>query len=212
MATLRTLPKPLVRRPDEIDNLEYLREFGQSVESTRLDVADLQRRTALLEGVSAYGNVVMTRNEWVVNGRPLLRFGQPISEPMKNVSVLSGGVGLKLELEGLWRLDCYTWAASTIYTGHPFAQIEVEIKTPASMGGSTFTKPFKVDTDDGSVGGAMSFVAEEPGYEIRVYAQTGRWRRMLGGTRYSYLSVNRWNPEKTTAGTPEVPDGPGQPT
>lgn len=208
MAELR-FPQPLASRPDEVDNLEYLRDFGQSFEDTRLGVLDLQRRTALLEGVSAYGNVVMTRNEWVVGGRSLLRFGQPISEPMKNVSVLSGGVGLKLELEGLWRLDCYTWAASTIYTGHAYAQIEVEVKAPASMGGTAFTKPFKVDTDDGSVGGAMSFVAEEPGYEIRVYAQTGRWRRMLGGTRYSYLSVNRWNPEKTNAGTPEVPDGPG---
>ncbi|WP_458681963.1 hypothetical protein [Prescottella equi] len=201
MTQLRTLPKPLTRRPDQIDNLEYLREFGETFE-------DLRRRTALLEGVSAYGNVAMTRNEWVVGGRPLLRFGEWIGDP-KNVSLLPDGAGLLLGMEGLWRLDCYTWAASTIYTGHAFAQIEVEIKLPASMGGGIkFTKPFKVDTDDGSVGGAYSFIAEEPGYEIRVYAQTGRWRRMLGGTRYSYLSVNRWNPEKVNTGSETVPDGP----
>lgn len=210
MAELRIHPRPMTRRPDRVDNLTYLREFGQSVEETRLATLDLQRRTAVLEGVSAYAEVAMTRNEWVVGGRPLLRFGELVSQP-KNVSVLSDGAGIRLELAGLWRMDCYTWAASTIYTGHAFAQIEIDVKTPPILGGTVSTKVFKTDTDDGTVGGAMTLVALEPGYEIRVYARTGRWRRMLGGTRYSSLWVNRWNPEGTGGGTPTVPDGPGEP-
>lgn len=207
-AKLLVHPTPVARRPDEVDNLEYLREFGSMVEATRLGVEDLEKRTGNLEGVSAYGNVAMSRNEWVVSARPKLLFNQLIGDP-KGVSVLPDG-GLELLLDGLWRLDCYVWAASTPYTGAAWVNVDVEIRR---ADGSIYqTRPFKEDVNDGSLGGGYSFVTDGPGWQVRVFAESGRWRRILGGTKYSYLSVNRWNPEKSNPGTPEVPDGPGAPT
>ncbi len=74
MAELRVMPKPLVRQPDRIDNLEYLRDFGRTVESTREDVA-------ILNGVRGFAAAYMTKNvniEWSFGSNVRkLPFGAP---------------------------------------------------------------------------------------------------------------------------------------
>ncbi|MFC7450563.1 hypothetical protein [Rhodococcus daqingensis] len=194
--------------PDLDAGRDQLRRFGSSVE-------DLRGRTSLLEGVVAYGNVSMTRNEWVVGARPILRFGHQVGE-MKGVSITPAGDGLILESEGCWRVDCHSTAAGTGFTGDPWVDLDIEIHKPVGTPGDPIfdRKRYTAWLGDGqaSVGGPVSFVPPAPGYRVFAFAASARWRRMLGGTLYSQMSVNKWDNRTTHGDAPsEVGDGPGAP-
>lgn len=171
----------------------------------------LEGRTDLLEGVVAYGNLSATRNEWCspLNGyRPALQFGQQVG-PMKGVGNM--GNGAMLYSKGLWRVDCWVMGDHTTWGGDGWIAMDIEVRN--SNNTLYEQKTFEFDAPGrGSVGGCHSFVTPAPNYRIHAFVRSGRWRRFLGGTLYSTMSVNKWDNNTTNQAPGTVGDGPGAAT
>jgi len=175
---------------------------------TPVQIQSLQDRAQELEGVIGYGNVVMTRNEHIglLDTRPILKFGGQIGR-MKGVTIAPGGDGLVLGSPGLWRADCIIYPDFTNFTGDPWVIMDLEVHYP--QGGLYERKRVRSEIGGGqSLVGMLSFTVPDPGYRVHVFVTSGRWRRFLGGTLWSMLSVNKWDTQITPMPPDEVPDGP----
>lgn len=176
-----------------------------------VQISNLQNRAQELEGVIGYGNVVQTRNEWVdaSQSRPILKFGAQVGR-MKGVSVTPAADGLVLGSPGLWRADALVYADTTLYTGSDWITADLEVHYPASEGGGLYErKTIRASSGNGtSLVGNVSFTTPRPGFQVFVFVSSGRWRRFLGGSQWSMLSVNKWDTQVVASPPATVPDGP----
>lgn len=220
------LPTP--QRPDYEATWAELARFGTTagdaynVAGSAYDgVVDLESRTDLLEGVQGYGNLSAIRNQWVVADN-YLPFQQQIG-PKKGVNLVTIGSGstsyggFQLITSGLWRVDAYSLVSDTPFGGANWADLEIEVRRPDH---SVYErKRFTIITGAnestvggtsaiGTVGGCHSFVAPTAGYMVFVLGRAGRWRRYMGGTLYSTLSINKWDSNVTAQAPGTVGDSP----
>lgn len=180
-------------------------------DDTPVQINQLQNRAQELEGVIGYGNVVMSRNEWVdiSNPRPILQFGTQVGR-MKGVSITPAGDGLVLGSPGLWRADAICFPDNTVYTGDNWTVADLEVHYPESEGGGLYDRK-RVRSAAGSgtsLVAVSSFTVPRPGFRVFVFVESGRWRRWLGGSQWSMLSVNKWDTSTAAMPPAEVPDGP----
>ncbi|MFI2216513.1 hypothetical protein ACH47B_06470 [Rhodococcus sp. NPDC019627] len=182
----------------------------------RLD--GLEGRTDLLEGVVAYGNLSMDKNQWVIEGAGHPGRWMPYSQqvgPRKGVNLVTIGAGndmgngFQLLSAGLWRVDVFTQVWDTPFTGNNWADLEIQVLTPTN---SIYeVKRFTVDCPEGvhmTIGGPHSFVVPAMGYKVFAVGRAGRWRRFMGGTLYSTFSINKWDNDTYPQAPGTVPDSP----
>lgn len=173
----------------------------------------LKGRTELLESVSGFCTLVMSKN-WNVNGGGLNGFARALpfdSEPVphKNASPYYGLFhgsgdnrhGILIEAAGTWRFDAHiTLAGQSISLLYGEAPAQLWL---TAWRKSTRTVYSERRCDVGLANNNLSHtiahtvvVAPEDAGDIVVCVSfghgQGRWR-VLGGDRWSSLSVNRWD-------------------
>lgn len=206
-------PRPPARLDSEA-TVQALGRLGKVAEDSRIGVDELRARTDLLEGVVAYGNTSMDRNEWIVisdaNDGRYLPFSLQVG-PMKGVQLVTRGqigVGYRLLSKGVWRVDALVEVWDTSFTGGDWADLDVVVFRPD--GTEYERKRFNVRAIAEarvSLGGPHSFVVPDPGYEVFCMGRSGKWRRFMGGTLWSTFSVNKWDNGVTAQPPGTVPDG-----
>ncbi|WP_072689253.1 hypothetical protein [Rhodococcus marinonascens] len=184
------------------------------------DVNGLGGRTDLLEGVVAYGNAVMGKNQWLVNSSVPLPFSLTIG-PMKGVEQVTtgSGSGFKMLSEGCWRVDVFTLVDGTPFTGSNDCELDIRVECPD--GSEYETKRFVLElgstapgfgtNQKGTIGGPHSFVVPDPDYRVFAIGRSSRWRRYMGGTLYSMFSINKWDTQVTDQAPSEVDDSDNAP-
>lgn len=202
MAELRILPKPLVRRPDPIDNLEYLREFGSSIEETR-------NLAAALDGVRGYAASYMTNNvniEWGTDNRRKLPFKGPLG-PSRGCHVDTSAGHIVLEEEGLWTCTAVTRARSTGYGGSDNGVVlYLSIRRPDGSIYDELWDDEQLGSGSGTLELSAPFLIPEPNYQVQAHIWSGKWRWIDGGTRFSRLAVVKHDNRTVNPGEGTVPD------
>lgn len=174
-------------------------------------VIDLEGRADVLEGVVAYGNMSMTRNEWII-GDTWLPFGQQVGrmKGVTSVAIGSGmGRGFQVESEGLFRVDVVTHIWDTPFTGNDWNDLDIVVYRPDGVEHERkrYTEMCG-NGDHNSIGGPHTFIAPSAGYRVFAQGRAGRWRRYMGGTLHSTFSINKWDAAVTSQAPGTVPDSP----
>ncbi|EGD24642.1 hypothetical protein [Prescottella equi] len=202
MAELRILPKPLVRRPNTIDNLEYLREFGQTMESTRENVA-------LLNGVRGFAAAYMTKNvniEWSFGSNVRkLPFDAPFGVEPKGARVDPSG-HIVFDEAGLWSCTAITRARKTDYSGNDGVVLYLSVRRPDGSIYDELQDDKQLGNKSGSLILTAPFLVPEPGYQLHALVWSGKWRWFDGGTRFSRLFAVKHDNRPTNPGQETVPD------
>lgn len=199
MAELRVLPKPLARRPDPIDNLSYLREFGQTVEDTRL-------RTELLASVSGLCSLTMSQNVNINGGGSSatpLPFDRNVI-PYKNASPFKGlftpsskeRCGILIEAEGTWRADTQvTFSGGTGETNAELYLSAWNLTTRTLIEERKFFARLYQQPRSWTVQHTILVPPELAGQVVVCcsVAHGGFYWPVRGGLTNSSLSVNRWD-------------------
>lgn len=201
MAELRILPQPLARRPDEVDNLELLRSFGESMEATRQSVA-------LLEGVRGFAAAYMTKNvniEWSTSNVRKLPFAAPFGVEPKGCHIDPSG-HIVFDEEGLWSCTAVTRARSTSYSGNDGVVLYLSIRRPDGTVYDELQDDKQLANGSGSLTLTAPFLIPEPGYQLQALVWSGKWRWFDGGTRYSRLFAVKHDNRPINPGQETVPD------
>lgn len=201
MAELRILPQPLVRRPDEVDNLEYLQDFGASIEATRQSVT-------LLEGVRGFAAAYMTKNlniAWGTSNVRKLLFNAPFGVEPKGAHIDPAG-HIVFDEEGLWSCTAVTRARKTDYSGDDGVVLYLSIRRPDGSVYDELWDDKQLGNSSGSLTLTAPFLIPEPGYQLQALVWSGKWRWFDGGTRYSRLFAVKHDNRPTNPGQETVPD------
>ncbi|WP_306358707.1 MULTISPECIES: hypothetical protein [unclassified Nocardia] len=188
-------------------------EFTRRIDDTRDAQLDLIDRIDLLEGVTGYCSLFLSKN-WNVKGEGwrLLPFDTQLG-PRKGADPVQSGI--LLAGKGLWRADAHvTWHQAPSGWGNTNTPASVRITVAYADTGQIYSeKRFSgVVTRYGpeTLAFPHTFVIPQDGtFVVQAWAYHGRdWHWLYGGTVRSALSVNRWSTGTENAhNAPEVPDG-----
>lgn len=205
MAELRILPKPLVRRPDTIDNLEYLREFGRTFE-------DARQRTNALEGIIGYGSFVMSQNQWLgadAGGphRMRMQFDFKYGDS-KGITPVSPTGRIQFDEPGLWKIDAQARAWQTPTGGDNLVWLDIE----ARRANGELIRKQSIDYPAGSSGkvirGGMTVeIPDELGCYAEVWCYSGKWRWFYGGADWTEFTLRKLSSNTMSQALPN----PGEP-
>ena len=172
-------------------------------------------RVDLLEGVQGYCSLYMGAN-WNINGgvAVIAPFNTQLG-PRINTSLMTNGI--KFGTRGLWRADAHVtfdaapalWGSSTVVGVVWITIVKVAdsslysqrrydmVITPNGAETASFSHTFVIPEDDAY--GVIAHVYHSRG---------GSYHRLLGGTLWSALSVNKWGVGTENNNIePTVPDG-----
>ncbi|WP_072814266.1 hypothetical protein [Rhodococcus zopfii] len=172
---------------------------------------ELNERTELLEGVSGYCQVFMSKN-WNVVQNQLITLPFDAQLGPEKGAFPHGGNGIRLATRGLWRADLHVTADKM--TNSNF-QAEVYVSVMNLATGLVFTEHQydMVLTPSGSETASFSItfvIPDDNNYVVRARVKHNRTNRLkiFGGTVRSALSVNKWDNRTTNALVlDEAPDG-----
>ncbi|NKS17297.1 hypothetical protein A6411_10605 [Prescottella equi] len=214
-AKLLIHPTPTARRPEKVDNLSYLKDFGQTIE-------DLRLRTDVLEKVSGLCSVELTKS-WNIKGGTAIPIPFDVNDsPNKNASLYSGAFtssskarsGILLESAGTWRADAQVTFGGGNGEGNAEIYLEAwNLTTRTLYRRRKFYARLHEQARSWSVHRTFVVPPELQGQIVVccTVAHSAFWWYVLGGPDGSGLSVNRWDIDTTgTTGrdpSSPIPDG-----
>ena len=135
------------------------------------------------------------------NQRLLIPFTEQVG-PLVGVTIDPAG-GLVLRTPGSWQIQAKTGVSGTMATGGGWARMWIEAYR---ADGSLLAESFATSVpgaDQGTTSDVMALVINPDeaaaGVTVRVYADAGRWRYILGGSGYTYLLAQKQSSTRETS-------------
>ncbi|NKS62361.1 hypothetical protein GS966_19960 [Rhodococcus hoagii] len=178
---------------------------GQPPPST---IYELKQASDRLEGIVAYGSFVMPQTQYIggvlMGNRAQMAFTRALNTPYGMTQV---GSSVQLDSIGLWNIDAQVRAQTTLFTGDDTIWLDIEVWTPE---GTLYSKK-SVDRQvagnkSGVVRGGHTVTIERPGYQVKVFVWTGKWRWFFGGSEWTELTITKLSSEPAL-----MPGAPGDP-
>lgn len=172
-------------------------------------IYELKQATDRFAGVVAYGSYIMADSQYIGGilggNRAQMNFNRSISPPYGVTRVAEG---IRLDSIGLWHVDAQVRAQTTLFGGDDTVWLEIEVWTPE---GTFYTRKSidrQIPGNKGSVvRGGHTFPVDRPGYVVKIFVWTGRWRWFYGGSECTELTIRKLSnePQETLPLNPSDP-------
>lgn len=126
--------------------------------------------------------------------------------PAQGAHIDTSGGHVVFDEAGTWTVHALINCRGTGYPGNNDVRMYVSVRLPDGTIKHEKEVMVSANTNPASLTISQPFVIEEPGWYVGIWADTGRWRWWLGGTRYSGLTVIKAHQGHINPGDETVPD------
>lgn len=182
-------------------------DLYEAMQSFMVKRSEVQEVQDALDGVSGHCAAYQSENintQWFNADIRELPMNAPFSEESKGAHIEDSGI--VFDRPGLWRVDAWTLARNTGFTGGAEAWLKIIVRNPDS---SIFREHYFHHLPNNllaTLQGKTTVPISQPGMYVRVDVWSSRWRWFDGGTLNSGLIVTRFNADPSTRGDETVPD------